>query len=179
MDYIDLMLLHQPVGDINAWKGLEKLYKDGKLRAIGMANCYPHILADLCETFEIRPMVNQVEMHPFFQQQLNLDTMKEYGVVPEAWAPFDEGKRNFFRDPVRIQITAGNGASPTLYKCDRDPKRSRSHLLSIRIAPSRKINGCRDGSRFDFKTIRSDDLFAADSFISPAHSAHAQTARLS
>ena len=104
MDYIDLMLLHQPVGDINAWKGLEKLYKDGKLRAIGMANCYPHILADLCETFEIRPMVNQVEMHPFFQQQLNLDTMKEYGVVPEAWAPFDDGKRTFFLDPVLTEI---------------------------------------------------------------------------
>lgn len=69
VDHIDLMLLHQPMGDyMNAWKGLEKLYKDGKLRAIGMANCYPHVLADLCETFEIRPMVNQVEMHPFFQQ---------------------------------------------------------------------------------------------------------------
>ena len=105
VDHIDLMLLHQPMGDyMNAWKGLEKLYKDGKLRAIGMANCYPHVLADLCETFEIRPMVNQVEMHPFFQQQLNLDTMKEYGVVPEAWAPFNEGKRNFFRDPVLTEI---------------------------------------------------------------------------
>lgn len=105
VEYIDLMLLHQPMGDyIGAWKGLEKLYQDGKLRAIGMANCYPHVLADLCETFEIRPMVNQVEMHPFFQQQLNLDTMNEYGVVPEAWAPFNEGKRNFFRDPVLTEI---------------------------------------------------------------------------
>lgn len=105
VDHIDLMLLHQPMGDyINAWKGLEKLYNDGKLRAIGMANCYPHVLADLCETFEIKPMVNQVEMHPFFQQQLNLDTMKEYGVVPEAWAPFNEGNRNFFRDPVLTEI---------------------------------------------------------------------------
>ena len=74
VDYIDLMLLHQPMGDyINAWKGLEKLYKDGKLKAIGMANCYPHVLVDLCETFEIKPMLNQVEMHPFFQQQLNID----------------------------------------------------------------------------------------------------------
>ena len=105
VEYIDLMLLHQPMGDyIGAWKGLEKLYQDGKLRAVGMANCYPHVLADLCETFEIRPMVNQVEMHPFFQQQLNLDTMNEYGVVPEAWAPFNEGKRNFFRDPVLTEI---------------------------------------------------------------------------
>lgn len=111
-DYLDLMLLHQPMGDyINAWKGLEKLYKDGKLKAIGMANCYPHVLADLCETFDIKPMINQVEMHPFFQQQLNLDTMKEYGVVPEAWAPFDEGLHNFFADPILSEIGRQYGKS--------------------------------------------------------------------
>lgn len=105
VDYIDLMLLHQPMGDyINAWKGLEKLYKEGKIRAVGMANCYPHVIADLCETFEIKPMVNQVEIHPFFQQQLNLETMKEYGVIPEAWAPFNEGKRDFFNNPVLTEI---------------------------------------------------------------------------
>lgn len=105
VEYIDLMLLHQPIGDyVSAWKALEKLYKDGKLKAIGMANCYPHVLVDLCETFEIKPMINQVEMHPFFQQQLNLDTMKEYGVVPEAWGPFNEGKRNLFTDPILTAI---------------------------------------------------------------------------
>lgn len=105
VEYIDLLLLHQPMGDyINAWKGLETLYKDGKLKAIGMSNCYPHVLADLCETFAIKPMVNQVEMHPFFQQQLNVDTMNEYGVVPEAWAPFDEGLRNIFQNPILTQI---------------------------------------------------------------------------
>ncbi|MDE7308635.1 MAG: aldo/keto reductase [Lachnospiraceae bacterium] len=105
VDYIDLMLLHQPMGDyINAWKGLEKLYQTGKLKAIGMANCYPHVLVDLCETFTIKPMINQVEMHPFFQQQVNLDIMKEYGIIPEAWAPFNEGKRNFFSNPVLTEI---------------------------------------------------------------------------
>lgn len=112
VDYIDLMLLHQPMGDyINAWKGLETLYKSGKLRAIGMANCYPHVLADLCETFEIRPMVNQVELHPFFQQPLNLETMAEYGVVPEAWAPLDEGLRNIFQDPTLTKIGRKYGKS--------------------------------------------------------------------
>ena len=61
VDYIDLMLLHQPMGDyVNAWRGLEQLYRDGTLKAIGMANCYPHVLADLCETFEIKPMINPV-----------------------------------------------------------------------------------------------------------------------
>ena len=109
-EYIDLLLLHQPLGDYSsAWKGLEKLYKDGCLRAIGMANCYPHVLADLCETFEVRPMLNQVEMHPFFQQQLNLDTMAAYNVVPEAWAPFNEGLRNLFHDPILTEIGAQYG----------------------------------------------------------------------
>ena len=105
VDTIDLMLLHQPMGDYqSAWKALEKLYADGVLRAIGMANCYPHVLADLCETFAIPPMVNQVEMHPFFQQPLNLSVMQNYGVVPEAWAPFNEGRRNFFADPTLSAI---------------------------------------------------------------------------
>ena len=100
------------MGDyISAWKGLEKLYKEGRLRAIGMANCYPHVLADLCETFEIRPMINQVEMHPFFQQQLNIDTMNEYGVVPEAWAPFNEGLHDFFNNPVLTEIGNKYGKS--------------------------------------------------------------------
>lgn len=112
VDYIDLMLLHQPMGDyINAWKGLEKMYRDGKLKAIGMANCYPHVIADLCETFEIKPMINQVEIHPFFQQQSNIDIMNEYGVVPEAWGPFNEGKRGLFTDPVLTEIGKKYGKS--------------------------------------------------------------------
>ena len=112
VDYIDLMLLHQPMGDyVNAWRGLEQLYRDGTLKAIGMANCYPHVLADLCETFEIKPMINQVEIHPFFQQQRNLDTMQAYGVVPEAWGPFNEGRHDFFTNPVLTQIGEQYGKS--------------------------------------------------------------------
>ena len=112
VDYVDMMLLHQPMGDyINAWKGLEEMYRAGKIRAIGMANCYPHVLADLCETFAIKPMVNQVEMHPFFQQTLNLQTMQHYGVIPQAWAPFNEGKRNLFGDPTLTEIGRKYGKS--------------------------------------------------------------------
>lgn len=115
VDYINLMLLHQPMGDyINAWRGLEKLYTDGKLKAIGMANCYPHVLVDLCETFEIKPMLNQVKMHPFFQQQLNIDTMNEYNVVPEAWAPFNEGLHEFFRNPILTGIGSKYGKTAAL-----------------------------------------------------------------
>lgn len=112
VDYIDLMLLHQPIGDyINSWRALETLYKEGKLKAIGMANCYPHVLADLCETFEIKPMINQVEMHPFFQQELNIETMKAYNVVAEAWGPFNEGLHDFFTHPVLSGIGKKYGKS--------------------------------------------------------------------
>ncbi len=111
-DYLDLMLLHQPMGDYyGAWRALEEAYKAGKLRAIGMANCYPQVIADMCLTVDIKPMVNQVEMHPFFQQQLNLDTMKEFGVVPQAWGPFAEGNHNIFNHPVLSEIGKKYGKS--------------------------------------------------------------------
>lgn len=104
-DYLDLMLLHQPMGDYyGAWRALEEAYKAGKLRAVGMANCYPQIITDLCLTVDIKPMVNQVELHPFFQQQLNIDTMREYGVIPQAWGPFAEGNHNIFSHPVLSKI---------------------------------------------------------------------------
>ena len=111
-DYLDLMLLHQPMGDnYGAWRELEEEYKACKLRAIGMANCYPQVIADMCLTVDIKPMVNQVEMHPFFQQQLNLDTMKEFGVVPQAWGPFAEGNHNIFNHPVLSEIGKKYGKS--------------------------------------------------------------------
>lgn len=111
-DYLDLVLLHQPMGDyIGAWRALEEAYEAKKVRAIGMANCYPHVIADICETVRILPMVNQVEMHPFFQQAQNVDTMKHYGVVPQAWGPFDEGKRGIFTHPVLTRIGAKYGKS--------------------------------------------------------------------
>lgn len=104
-DYLDLMLLHQPMGDYyGAWRALEEAYKAGKLRAVGMANCYPQIITDLCLIVDIKPMVNQVELHPFFQQQLNIDTMREYGVIPQAWGPFAERNHNIFSHPVLSKI---------------------------------------------------------------------------
>lgn len=104
-DYLDLMLLHQPMGDYyGAWRALEEAYKAGKIRAVGMANCYPQIITDFCLTVDIKPMLNQVELHPFFQQQLNIDTMREYGVIPQAWGPFAEGNYNIFSHPVLSKI---------------------------------------------------------------------------
>ena len=69
LDYLDLYLIHQPMGDyIGAYHAMEELYEAGKVRAIGVCNCYPHVLADICETVTVKPAVNQVELHPFFQQ---------------------------------------------------------------------------------------------------------------
>ena len=105
LDYLDLYLIHQPMGDyIGAYRAMEEAYKVGGLKAIGICNFYPERLADFCETVEIAPMVNQVELHPFFQQQKALDLMKEYGVVPEAWGPFAEGKYGIFTHPVLCEI---------------------------------------------------------------------------
>lgn len=112
LDYIDLYLLHQPMGDyIGAYRAMEEAYKVGGLKAIGVCNFYPERLADFCETVEITPMVNQIELHPFFQQQNALDLMKEYGVVPEAWGPFAEGKYGIFTHPVLSKIGEKYGKS--------------------------------------------------------------------
>ncbi len=112
LDYIDLYLIHQPMGDyIGAYRAMEEAYKVGYLKAIGVCNFYPERLADFCETVEITPMVNQVELHPFFQQQKALDLMAEYGVVPEAWGPFAEGKHGIFTHPVLRKIGEQYGKS--------------------------------------------------------------------
>ena len=112
LDYIDLYLIHQPMGDyIGAYRAMEEAYQAGKLRAIGVCNCYPQILTDICETVEVTPAVNQVELHPFFQQENALALMKEYGVHPEAWGPFAEGNHGIFTHPVLTKIGQKYGKS--------------------------------------------------------------------
>ena len=98
-DYIDLVLLHQPFSDYyGAWRALEELYAEGKVRAIGVSNFYPDRLVDICSFARIKPMVNQVEIHPHNQQQEALKWMEKYGVQPEAWAPFGEGRGGMFEE---------------------------------------------------------------------------------
>lgn len=112
LEYLDLYLLHQPMGDYyGAYRAMEELYKEGVLRAIGVCNFYPHILADFCETVEVTPAVNQVELHPFFQQENALALMKEYDVRPEAWGPFAEGKHGIFTHSVLTAIGEKYGKS--------------------------------------------------------------------
>ena len=106
-DYLDLCLLHQPFSDYyGAWRALEELYEAGIIRAIGVSNFYPDRLVDICSFARIRPMVNQVETHPFNQQVAAKKWMDKYDVQIEAWAPFGEGRGNMFQNPVLNEIGA-------------------------------------------------------------------------
>lgn len=105
LDYLDLYLIHQPMNDYyGSWRAMEELYEEGKIRAIGVCNFYPDRLADLCLNSKIKPMINQVELHPFFAQESALASMKEFGVIPEAWGPLAEGKHGIFTHPVLTEI---------------------------------------------------------------------------
>lgn len=95
LEYLDLYLLHQAMGDyFAAWRGLERAYKEGKLKAIGVSNFYPNILTNFCETVEVKPAVNQIETHPWYTQPQALEVANYYGVIVEAWAPLGGGRYN-------------------------------------------------------------------------------------
>lgn len=112
LEYLDLYLLHQAMKDyFSAWRAMEDAYKEGKLRAIGVSNFYPHVLTNFCETVEIKPMVNQVELHPYFTQEKALETMEYYQVVPEAWAPLGGGRYKPFEEPLLLEIATAHGKS--------------------------------------------------------------------
>ncbi len=112
LEYIDLYLLHQAMKDyFSAWRAMEEAYEAGKLKAIGVSNFYPHVLTNFCETVKIRPMVNQVELHPYFTQEDALETMKYYDVVPEAWAPLGGGRYNQFENEMLKEIAAKHNKS--------------------------------------------------------------------
>ncbi len=104
-DYIDLVLLHQPFADYyGAYRALEDLYEEGRLRAIGVSNFAPDRLVDLASFARIKPMVNQIETHPLNQQLEAHKWLEKYGVIHEAWAPFGEGRGNMFTNPVLKKI---------------------------------------------------------------------------
>lgn len=106
-EYLDLVLLHQPFSDYyGAYRALEDLYDEGKLRAIGVSNFYPDRLVDIASFSRIKPMVNQVETHPFHQQSEAKKWMDKYGIQMEAWAPFGEGRGGLFENPVLAQLAA-------------------------------------------------------------------------
>ncbi len=112
-DHIDLMLLHQAMGDYpGAYRAMEDAYKAGKLRAIGLSNFYPERLVDVCNLAEVVPAVNQIETHPFRQQDAAHAVMQQFGVVHEAWAPFAEGRNGIFSNPALAGIGEKYGKAP-------------------------------------------------------------------
>ena len=112
LDYLDLMLLHQPFSDYyGAYRALEDLYREGKLRAIGVSNFYPDRLSDLAAFTEITPQINQVETHPFNQQIFAQENMEKNKVQIESWATFAEGRNGIFTNPVLEEIGRKYGKS--------------------------------------------------------------------
>lgn len=113
LTYLDLYLIHMPFGDYyGSWRALEELYQAGKIRAIGVCNFLPDRLLDLCYNAKILPQINQIERHPHYQRAEELPLMKELKVQPEAWAPFAEGLKGMFTEPVLLEIARKHGKTP-------------------------------------------------------------------
>lgn len=109
-DYIDLYLIHMPYGDVSGtWRAMERLYHEGRIRSIGVCNFSEAHLVDLCLSSEVKPMVNQVECHPFTQQTGMLDLCRNADIQLEAWAPFAEGKNEIFHNPLLCDIARSHG----------------------------------------------------------------------
>lgn len=112
LEYLDLYLIHQPYNDYyGSWRAMEELYEDGNIRAIGVSNFSENRLVDLIVNNRIKPMVNQVEVNPFFQQNNSKQVMDKYNVQIEAWGPFAEGQKDFFNNPLLKQIGEQYGKS--------------------------------------------------------------------
>lgn len=111
-DYLDLYLIHMPYGDYHgSWRAMEELYYEGKVRAIGVCNYLADRLIDLIESHEIVPAVNQIELHPFWQERPLRRIMDRYGVRAMAWGPFAEGQNEIFTNPVLAEIAREHGKS--------------------------------------------------------------------
>lgn len=105
LDYLDLYLIHRPRGDVKgSWKAMEELYKAGKIRAIGISNFDSNQLADLLSYAQVKPVINQIETHAYFQQGDAYNLLKKHNIEMEAWAPFAEGRNGLFTNEVFTQI---------------------------------------------------------------------------
>jgi diketogulonate reductase-like aldo/keto reductase len=110
LDYLDLYLIHQPYGDIyGSWRAMEEMYREGRVRAIGVSNFHPDRLMDLMLHNEVAPAINQVETHPFCQQIEAQQFMREHGVQIESWGPFAEGRNNIFQNELLLPIAGKYG----------------------------------------------------------------------
>lgn len=110
LDYLDLYLIHQPLGDVyGSWRAMEEAYHAGQLKALGVANFENDRLQDLMMHNEVKPVVDQIELHPFYQQTERVQWLLDQDIVPEAWGPFAEGKNGIFTNPMIQQIATAHG----------------------------------------------------------------------
>ncbi|MDT6980607.1 aldo/keto reductase [Levilactobacillus zymae] len=110
LDYLDLYLIHQPLGDVyGSWRAMEAAYHDGRLKALGVANFENDRVQDLMMHNEIKPAVDQIELHPFYQQPQRVQWLLDHDIVPEAWGPFAEGQRGVFTNPEIQAIATAHG----------------------------------------------------------------------
>lgn len=113
LDHLDLYLIHMPFGDYHgSWRALEELYAQGRVRAIGVCNFLPDRLLDLCMNAKVKPMIDQIECHPHDQRDEEIKWIREQGVQVQAWAPFAEGRKGMFQEPVLLDIGRKHGKTP-------------------------------------------------------------------
>ena len=111
-DYLDLYLIHMPFGDYyGSWRAMEELYKEGKIKAIGVSNFTSDRIVDFCYNIKVIPAINQIEIHPFYQRNEEIELLKEYKIQAQAWAPFAEGLNGMFTNPVLSKIAKSHGKS--------------------------------------------------------------------
>jgi len=112
LEYLDLYLIHQPLGDYySSWRAMQKLHGEGLIKAIGVSNFYSDRLVDLIIHNDIAPAVNQIETHPFFQRRTDQQLMAAHGVQIESWGPFAEGKNDLFTNPTLTEIAGAHDKS--------------------------------------------------------------------
>ena len=158
LEYLDLYLIHQPLGDIyGAWRALEELLDEGKVRAIGVSNLNIGRLVDLSMHYRVTPHVSQVEIHPFYQQTRAIQEMKNMGIHPDGWAPFAEGRNDIFRDKRLVSIGRKYGKTPAQVILRWDIQRG----VSVIPKSSHPARICENYDVWDFELTAEDmDLIA-------------------
>lgn len=161
LDRLDLYLIHQPFNDYyGSWRALEELLAEGLVRAIGVSNFYPERLVDLALNASIVPAVNQVELHPFFQQADALATMNKLGVAPQAWGPFAEGQHGIFTHPVLTCIGEAHGVTAAQVALRWNIQRGVSVLP--KSVTSERIKANADVWAFELSASEMDEVATLD-----------------